>query len=1144
MRGDFSRFTFNPRKHYSGVLLQQGRVQLDADWNEQQAIIGHRLTTETQDLIGADGAPQGNAGFQIVARHGLRFDGDDDYVRVDVPRGLSFEGTSPFTIETWVNPDPSGAGGTVLSKYSSTASDPLGEAEYYLEVEPDGTVCFHRVGSMAGVAAGEVSSGQLAVQSVRSIRPVVFGRYSHVVLVYDGDEGRLYIDGQLAGIAPLTLQARETITSFLIGARLAGLAREGFYTGIVGETRVWSRERLPSELASQMYEVLQGNEDGLVACWQFDEAVGNMARDRTGRDNDGAFGEAITDQPERVRPVWITRGRYYVNGTLCENEENVDLAQQPDYPQSVLPADVAERSSYLAYLDVWERSVTALEDSEIREVALGGPDTSTRARSVWQVKLLPVDAEAIARDSDALQDAWEKFLWRAQHKATMRSRRQQVGIALGNQLYRVEIHDHGGRYGWPRPNEAAVTSVPAEEVSGDQQQVRVRDWLVDDYAWAVGDLVEVFSAQTDRRNQPGPLARITNLDHSTRTLTLDGLPSEIGGHAGVHLRRVASFKWSRENGTVGFPVTRIQTESGTVTLQNLGNDLAALKEGDWVELADDEALLLQRAYSLSRVESIDRTHLQVTLSQLPPSEVGTEIEKHPRLIRWDQVRVTPDPEASPSWLDSDQMQQHLLRYGVIPAYADRWIGLEDGIQVYLAGNGYYRTGDFWLLPSRTLQEDIEWPRGPLGPLTLPPHGVRHHYACLALLEISNRNITVHDRRQTFPLLTTQYVQKTGDTISGSLGIAGSLNVGGSVVADSLSGTLGSGTVGADQLLDHSVTQQKLDSTIGTVPSGFSILGDTAAAPPGYVYTGTTIVSVNPQSAWVRVSEIPAQIGGQPINPGVGTVACAPVGQLVYILLADGTLLEYSPLDNDWAVKSPLPSGRRDFAVTVWNNLMFVVGGTDPNGTRSALTESYDQAMDTWDLRAPMPTARSNVAAAALGGRIFATGGVEASGRESNSHEAYSPESDSWERLADLPTERSDLVMGEANGKLYAIGGEKGKFLGIFGEAISGENEEYRPAENTWSSRKAPMPVPAKNVAVASIGNSLYAIGGVGREGMLGVTQRYDPYYDRWQEMPPLPSPMAYHGAVVINGEIFAIGGGASQVLRVSINSTFYIHRKT
>jgi hypothetical protein len=28
---------FNDRQHYSAVLLQQGRVQLDADWNEETA---------------------------------------------------------------------------------------------------------------------------------------------------------------------------------------------------------------------------------------------------------------------------------------------------------------------------------------------------------------------------------------------------------------------------------------------------------------------------------------------------------------------------------------------------------------------------------------------------------------------------------------------------------------------------------------------------------------------------------------------------------------------------------------------------------------------------------------------------------------------------------------------------------------------------------------------------------------------------------------------------------------------------------------------------------------------------------------------------------------------------------------------------
>ena len=32
--GDESRRTFDPKKHYRSVQMQQGRVQVDADWNE------------------------------------------------------------------------------------------------------------------------------------------------------------------------------------------------------------------------------------------------------------------------------------------------------------------------------------------------------------------------------------------------------------------------------------------------------------------------------------------------------------------------------------------------------------------------------------------------------------------------------------------------------------------------------------------------------------------------------------------------------------------------------------------------------------------------------------------------------------------------------------------------------------------------------------------------------------------------------------------------------------------------------------------------------------------------------------------------------------------------------------------------------
>jgi hypothetical protein len=71
MKGDFSRLTFRPKQHYLRVLQQQGRPTLDADWNEQVAILLHRLETLTGDLTGGGhsraAGPEGYAGFEINA---------------------------------------------------------------------------------------------------------------------------------------------------------------------------------------------------------------------------------------------------------------------------------------------------------------------------------------------------------------------------------------------------------------------------------------------------------------------------------------------------------------------------------------------------------------------------------------------------------------------------------------------------------------------------------------------------------------------------------------------------------------------------------------------------------------------------------------------------------------------------------------------------------------------------------------------------------------------------------------------------------------------------------------------------------------------------------------------------------------------
>src|SRR4051794_30572773 len=52
MSGDYTRFTFDQTRNYAGVFKQQGRVDLDADWNECIEIADRRWRAETIDLVG------------------------------------------------------------------------------------------------------------------------------------------------------------------------------------------------------------------------------------------------------------------------------------------------------------------------------------------------------------------------------------------------------------------------------------------------------------------------------------------------------------------------------------------------------------------------------------------------------------------------------------------------------------------------------------------------------------------------------------------------------------------------------------------------------------------------------------------------------------------------------------------------------------------------------------------------------------------------------------------------------------------------------------------------------------------------------------------------------------------------------------
>ncbi|HEV7405916.1 MAG TPA: DUF6519 domain-containing protein [Chthoniobacteraceae bacterium] len=454
MKNDISRQSFDPRKHFSRVLQQQGRVHLESDWNEQISILLHYMRTLAADLIGPQGGPEAHCGFEII-----------DFGTADAP--------------------------------ANRPGKPWSEA------------------------------------------------------------------------------------------KAADLIKAGFY---------------------------------------------------------------------------VAPGRYYVDGLLCENDRYLPYTGQDDGPLDVVP-DKLDAGSYVAYLDVWERHISAAEDADISEVALHGLDTATRAKIVWQIKLLPLAPAAILDCG--------------------------TGVEALKTLRRGNLPRLRARLKPGETSEDPCTLSPDAQYRGPENQ----------------------------------LYRV-----------------EI--HQVIDKGKTVTFKMSRENGSVVFPVLEYAKDDSagqvTVTLAHFGPDAwLGLREGDWVELVDDVSTLQGRADPLLKVHAIQRDDGIVTL--LGPSTFPFQKGKHPLLRRWDQSAA--------------HAGQNLGKDGTLPVTLstgdDKWIDLEYGLQVQfrLPDGAGFRPGDYWLIPARVSDlaagEDglLLWPEltaadGTKTAADRPPSGIVHHYAPLGIVTVA------------------------------------------------------------------------------------------------------------------------------------------------------------------------------------------------------------------------------------------------------------------------------------------------------------------------------------------------------------------------------------------------------------------------
>ncbi len=214
--------------------------------------------------------------------------------------------------------------------------------------------------------------------------------------------------------------------------------------------------------------------------------------------------------------------------------------------------------------------------------------------------------------------------------------------------------------------------------------------------------------------------------------------------------------------------------------------------------------------------------------------------------------------------------------------------------------------------------------------------------------------------------------------------------------------------------------------------------------------------------------------------------------------------------------------------------MYVFGGHNhnvPDLAPNNRVEAYDPTENTWSLRADMPTGRGMAACAVVDGLVYVIGGNNC---ESNcwltTNEVYDPQTNTWETRASMPTRRGLLTATAVDGKIYAIGGaDSYAEPGMLDDV---EVYDPDPATDTWT---ALPPIPYGNRghhAAVEIDGEIYLIGGLhwigyGVQGVVGHVDVYNPATGHWRQVAPLPTPRFLLSPVLLNGRVYAIGGGTN-----------------
>ena len=259
-----------------GVVYKYAVAAVDELWGESDAVYG-KGWFQPDGLIGGKITPEppsekGIPGIKVSAyceelNSALQLTGSSDYVLVENHPDLN--PSNSMTIEAWLKSDEFDR--TDWQQFIGKG----GDASYTSELRQFGI----RPVINTGKPYFYIHDSNNQPHGVEAFVQLKNGEWNHVAASYDSKYLKIYVNGILQGEKEIGSYTINTSKAPLVIGRLLNGTLPQDYNGLIDEVRFWNIVRSETEIKSNMYNILKGNEYGLVAYWKFDEGSGDLACD-------------------------------------------------------------------------------------------------------------------------------------------------------------------------------------------------------------------------------------------------------------------------------------------------------------------------------------------------------------------------------------------------------------------------------------------------------------------------------------------------------------------------------------------------------------------------------------------------------------------------------------------------------------------------------------------------------------------------------------------------------------------------------------------------------------------------------------------------------------------------------------------------